>query len=161
MISDTAENILNVQAPSLILHQVNALGYGSMGLMNKVMKLYPSMFNEYHKLCKWFNDSKHQEELLGEIQSLPFPGSKNILCNAFSQRFFSDTRYQIDLDAWEKILRKVVTQIKSNYKSTGVLYEVHCPNKIGIGMKPEEIASLKEVVDDFFADSEIKFVYHI
>ena len=54
-----------------------------------------------------------------------------------------------------------MTQIKSNYKSTGVLYEVHCPNKIGIGMKPEEISSLKEVVDDFFADSEIKFVYHI
>ena len=161
MITDTTDDIFSVQAPSLILHQVNCLGYGSIGIMNRVMKTWPSLFKEYHDLCGWFKDYKHQEELLGLIQSLPIPGTNLILCNAFSQRFFSDTKYEVDFEAWEKILRKVMTQVHSNQKNTGILYEVHCPNKIGISMKPEEIETLKELVDAYFQDSDITWTYHI
>ena len=46
--------------------------------------------------------------MLGTIQALPFPNSRNILCNAFSQKFYTDTRYEADLDAWDMILRKVI-----------------------------------------------------
>ena len=99
--------------------------------------------------------------MLGRMQAIPIPGTKLILCNAFSQRFFSDTKYEALPDEWEKILRKVISQIKSNCKKTGILYEIHCPNKIGIGMKPEEIDALKDVVNQYFADNEISWVYHI
>ena len=144
----------------MILNQVNTLGYGSVGLMNRIMKLYPSMFDEYHELCGWFKDYKHQDELIGRFQAIPFPNSKHILCNAFSQRFFSDTKFEIIVDAWEKIIRKVISQIRKNYKKTGILYEIHCPFKIGVGMKADEIQLLKDVIDTYFTDSDIKFFYH-
>ena len=43
---------------------------------------------------------------------------------------------------------------------TNVLYELHCPAKIGIGMKSEEIDELKEIVSHYFENSPIKWVYH-
>lgn len=125
------------------------------------MKEYPSLFNEYHQLCGWFKDYKHQDEMMGTIQALKFPNSDNILCNAFSQRFFSDTKYEALPDKWEQILRKVIVQTRNNFKRTGILYEFHCPDKIGIGMKPEEIDALKDLVHTYFNDIEIKFIYHI
>ena len=125
------------------------------------MKNYHSLFDEYHSLCGWFKDYNHQDELFGCFQALPIPGTKSILCNAFSQRFYSDTKYEIVPEAWEKVLRKVISQNKANYKKTGVLHEFHCPFKIGIGMKPFEIDALKEIVDLYFKDSEMKWIYHI
>ena len=124
------------------------------------MKLYPSMFNEYHELCGWFKDYKHQDELIGKFQAIQFPNSKNILCNAFSQRFLSDTKFEIDVDAWERIIRKVILQIRANEKATKILYEIHCPFKIGIGMKADEIQQLKDVVDKYLNSDNIKFFYH-
>ena len=161
MINETFSDILNTQNPSIIINQVNALGYGAIGLMGKIRKSYPSMFNEYHKLCGWFKDYKKQEELFGTFQAIEFPNSKNILCNAFSQRFYTDTKYEAIPDKWEMILRKIISQIKSNFKNTGILYEIHCPNKIGVGMKPEEIDSLKEIVEEYFKDNVIIWTYHI
>ena len=119
------------------------------------------MFDEYHKLCGWFKDSVHQEELIGKIQALKFPNSSNILCNLFGQRFLSDTKYTIDLKAWDKMCRSMIKQIAANRDNTGILYEVHMPNKIGFGMKPEEIESIKEMLFNYFNDSEISLVYHI
>lgn len=98
--------------------------------------------------------------MLGTIQALPIPGTKLILCNAFSQKFYSDTKYESLPDMWEKILRKAVVSTHENYRRTGILHEFHCPAKIGVGMKPEEIDELKTVVDKHFADSDIKWVYH-
>lgn len=132
-----------------------------MGLMNRIMKTYPALFDEYHKLCGWFKDYKLQDDMLGNIQGLKIPGTKNILCNAFSQKFYSDTKYEALPEMWEKCLRKVISQTKANFKATGTLYEIHCPAKIGIGMTPEEIDALKAVVDELFTTSEIAFVYHI
>lgn len=86
---------------------MNCLGYGSVGLMNKIMKKYPKMFDEYHDLCGWHRDFKIQEELMGKIQGLKFPDSENILCNAFSQRFYSDTKYEALPEKWEICLRKI------------------------------------------------------
>ena len=140
---------------------MNALGHGSMGLLGRLRKDYSDMFNQYHELCGWFNDDKHQEEILGMFQGIRFPGSKNILCNAFTQRFFSDTKYGIDIDSWEKIIRKVIAQIKAHEKETGVKYEIHCPYRIGYGMKSDEIDDVKNMIEEYFADSDIEFVYHL
>lgn len=161
MIQETAKDIFSVEAPSVIIHQVNCLGYGSIGLMNQVMKKWPSVFKQYHDLCGWFKDYKIQEEMFGTIQALPIPGTKMILCNAFSQKFYSDTKYESLPDEWERIIRKVISQTHKNFKNTGVLHEFHCPNKIGIGMKPEEIDELKDIVKMYFENSDISWTYHI
>lgn len=161
MILDTVQDIFTCTAPSVIIHQVNCLGYGSMGIMARVIKLWPSLFSEYHQLCGWFKDYHKQNDLLGSMQALPIPKTKMILCNAFSQKFYSDTKYESLPDMWNKILRKAIAQTKANFKKTGILYEFHCPNKIGVGMKPNEIDALKDVVTEHFTDSAIKWVYHI
>lgn len=161
MILESTDDIFKVENPSVIIHQVNCLGYGSTGLMARVANLWPELFKEYHSLCGWFKDYKAQEEMFGTIQALPIPKTNMILCNAFSQKFFSDTRYAIVPDAWDMILRKVVLQTKANFKRTGILHEFHCPSKIGIGMKPEEIEELKDIVAEHFATSRIKWVYHV
>ena len=161
MILESTEHIFSTKTPAVVIHQVNCLGYGSQGLMKQVIKYWPDLFKEYHSLCMWFKDYKLQEEMLGSIQALPIPKTNLILCNAFSQKFYSDTKYAIVPDAWEKILRKVIGQTERNYKATNVLHEFHCPAKIGIGMNPEEINTLKEIVNQYFENSEIKWVYHI
>ena len=161
MIYESEDDILKVENPSVIIHQVNCLGYCSTGLMKRIADQYPSLFNEYHSLCGWFKDYKHQHEMLGTIQALPFPNSNNILCNAFSQKFFTDTRYEVDLDAWDLIMRKVIAQTNAKYKRDHVLYEFHCPMKIGVGMKQHEIDNLKDIVEEHFANNPIKWFYHI
>ena len=158
---DTTNSILDIENPSIILHQVNTLGYGTSGLMNRIMKLYPSMFTEYHNLCGWFKDYKRQDEIFGTFQAIKFPNSKNILCNGFSQRFFTDTKYESIPEEWEKIVRKVISQIRQNQKESGILYEVHVPFKVGIGMKADEIDALKDILANYFTDSDIKLTYHI
>ena len=160
MIDTTTDDILKCKNPSVVLQQVNCLGYGSIGLMNRIMKEYPSLFKEYHELCGWFKDFKLQEEMFGTIQALPFPDSKNILCNAFSQKFYSDTRYESLPEEWEIILRKIVSQTEANFQRTGIMYEIHCPAKIGVCMKPEEIEALRDLVEEYFAESKIPFIYH-
>lgn len=118
------------------------------------------MFNEYHKLCGWFKDYKYQDELIGHMQAIKFPDSKNILCNAFSQRFFSDVKYEIVTEAWEKIMKMVIHQINSHAKKTGILYEIHAPFKLGVGMKADEIQILKDIIEKLFSENNINFVYH-
>ena len=41
------------------------------------------------------------------------------------------------------------------------MYEIHAPSKLGIGMKPDEIDAMKEIVSSFFEDSAITFTYHL
>lgn len=161
MIIETTQDIFKVDIPAVIVHQVNCLGYGSMGIMAKVAKIWPDLFKQYHELCGWFKDYDKQNEMMGSLQALPIPRTRLILCNAFSQKFYSDTKYQAIPEAWEKIIRKIISQTKKNYELTKVLYEFHCPAKIGIGMKSEEIDKLKEVVSHYFKDSPMKWVYHI
>ena len=161
MISETVEDIFKVDVPAVVIHQVNCLGYGTHGIMARVAKQWPELFKQYHSLCGWFKDYNTQNEILGSIQALSIPGTKLILCNAFSQKFYSSTKYQSLPKEWEKIIRKVIAQTKAKYKMTNVLYELHCPAKIGIGMKYEEIDELKEIVSHYFENSPIKWVYHI
>lgn len=92
---------------------------------------------------------------------MKFPKSDNILCNAFGQRFLTETKYSVDLRAWDTICRRLISQITSNANKTGVLYEIHMPNKIGYGMKPEEIDSIKDTIESYFKDSDISLTYHI
>lgn len=132
-----------------------------MGLMARVMKRWPALFREYHELCGWFKGYELQHRLLGTMQALKVPETQMILCNAFSQKYYSDTKYEALPDKWEEVLRKIIRQTRANFKATHVMYEIHCPAKIGVGMKPEEIDSLREVVERLFAGSEISFIYHI
>lgn len=59
------------------------------------------------------------------------------------------------------ILKKVKMQIDARLRSTGEVYEVHAPAKIGIGMKPEEVTALREIVEEEFEGSSTPlFVFH-
>ena len=52
-------------------------------------------------------------------------------------------------------------QIDARLRSTGEVYEVHAPAKIGIGMKPEEVTALREIVEEEFEGSSTPlFVFH-
>lgn len=161
MISESVDDIFDVQNPSIILHQVNTLGFGSTGLMLKVRNTYPELFQKYHELCGWFKDYKHQNEIIGMFQSLPIPNSKNMLCNAFTQKFYTDTKYEVDFDAWSIVLKKVCNQIQRHAKETDILYEIHMPSKIGVGMKANEIEAIKEILTSFFENNPINLIYHL
>ena len=161
MIQESVDDIFDLQNPSIILHQTNALGFGSTGLMLKVRNTYPSLFQEYHKLCGWFKSYKYQEQIIGMFQALPIPNTKNILCNAFAQRFITETKYEVDYDAWNVLLKKICRQIQGYAKKTGILYEIHAPSKVGIGMKPDEILAIKDIILSFFEESPIVFTYHL
>lgn len=119
------------------------------------------MFNEYHSLCKWHKEYEQQFELLGRMQALPFPNSSLILCNAFAQKWNTNTKYSVDLDAWELILKKIIMQIKAKAKETGIRYEIHCNYGIGSGMKPVEVEAVHELFESYFNDNDIKLIYHI
>lgn len=161
MITETTDDIFACRKPSVILNQVNCLGYVSAGLMGRVVKRWPALFREYHELCGWFKGYKPQHGLLGMMQALKVPGTRMILCNAFSQKYYSDTKYEALPGKWEEVLRKIAKQVEANFKATGVMHEIHCPAKIGPGLKPEETASLREAVERVFGRSEIPFIYHI
>ena len=90
-----------------------------------------------------------------------FKDTSNILLNIFSQRFLTDTKYEVDIAAWETALTKLIAQTFDYRKKAHVLYEVHAPNKLGYWISPIELAEMKKVVDKLFSDSEIKFIYHV
>lgn len=162
MIQESVDDIFDTQNPSIILHQVNTLGFGSTGLMLKVRRTYPELFQKYHEFCGWFKDYKHQEEVIGSFYAYPIPNTYNILCNAFTQRFITDTKYEVDFDAWALVLKKIANQIhRYANANNGMLYEIHAPSKLGVGMKAEEIDAIKSIISEFFDESDITFTYHL
>lgn len=84
--------------------------------MKKIRLNYPSLFNTYLELCNWHKDPKIQYEILGTIQALPFPDSKNILCNAFTQKYLSNTKFCVDFDSWHVVCKKIIVQTQKNFK---------------------------------------------
>lgn len=84
------------------------------------------------------------------------------MCNAFTQRFITDTKYEVDFDAWNLVLKKIANQIHRHANANnGLLYEIHAPSKLGVGMKPEEIDAIKDIISGFFNESDIIFTYHL
>lgn len=130
--------------------------------MKYIRTNYPDIFKEYVSLCNWHKqDYNHQFELLGTIQAFPLPNTKIILCNVFTQKYLTDTKFEVDLDAWHTVCRKIINQTKKNIKATGVIHEMHCPYNIGPGMRSEMVEEVHKVIEYYFADSEIPFIFHI
>lgn len=49
----------------------------------------------------------------------------------------------------------------AHWKATMEMPEIHIANKIGVGMTPDEVALVHEVLDSYFRESKIKLVYHV
>lgn len=168
MVFDTTKDIINeVPRNSMILVQTNSLGYSIGGVLQRISREYPSMFNEFHSFCGWFKDKKHQEEILGSIMALKFPEKdKNfgkIIACCFALRWITPTKNELCLDAWEKIARKIATQTIANNKATGIMYQIHIPKKIGVGLTEIEQEEVRDVLTEVFKEKypEVDLWYHL
>lgn len=168
MIFETTNDIIDgVSKNSMILVQTNSLGYGTSGILQRLSREYPDMFNEYHKFCGWFKDKKHQEEILGSIMPLRFPekdknSGKIIIC-CFALKWITQTKNELCLEAWEKIIQKVASQTIANFKATGTMYQIHIPKKIGIGLNESEQEEVRDIFDFMFKTKhpEVDLWYHL
>ena len=98
-------NLLDVQH-GIIVHQVNCLGVMGRGLAAQIRARYPSVFKEYHKLCKTKVGS--EDELLGTIQLVPIKDNPALrVCNLFGQCSFAGPGIHTNYDAVQEALEKL------------------------------------------------------
>ena len=168
MIFETTKDIIDdVPRNSMILVQTNSLGFGTHGVLQRILREYPSMFNEYHSFCGWFKDRQHQEEIIGSTMALRFPDKdKNagkIIACCFALRWITPTKSELCLDAWKKIARKIATQTIANHKATGTMYQIHIPKKIGVGLMEIEQEEVRDALAEVFRDKypEVDLWYHL
>jgi len=168
MVFETSSDIIDgVPRNSMILVQTNTLGYGTNGVLQRLSKEYPQMFNEYHGFCGWFKDRKYQEEVIGSTMSLKFPEKdKNfgkIVACCFALRWITQTKSELCLDAWDKIARKVAKQTIANHHATGTMYQIHIPKRIGFGLTEIEQEEVRDVLNFVFKTKypEVDLYYHI
>lgn len=168
MVFETTKDIIDdVPRTSMILVQTNTLGYGTHGVLQRLSQEYKSMFNEYREFCGWFRDKKHQEEIIGSTMSLKFPAKdKNagkIVACCFTLKWITTTKSELRLDAWRKIARKITTQTIANHKATGVVYQIHIPKKIGVGLSEFEQEEVRNILDEEFKINhpEVDLWYHL
>ena len=168
MVFETTRDIIDgVPRNSMILVQTNSLGYGTSGVLQRISREYPSMFNEYHSFCGWFKDRQHQEEIIGSTMALKFPAKdKNagkIVACCFALKWITQTKNELCLGAWEKIARKVASQTIANYKATGTMYQIHIPKKIGVGLIESEQDEVRKILEFEFKTNhpEVDLYYHV
>lgn len=161
MIEKTITDIFSSQIEnSIIFLNTNTLGFGATGLFKRLRLEFPDVFNDYHQYCVLFKDKRLQEECIGKFYAIPFQ-KKSIICFSFGQRFRSETKYELDFEAFESNLRKVSKQIKAHAQQTGILNDLHIPYKIGNGMSPDEVEKAHEIIEMIFCNSPIKVIYHV
>lgn len=161
MIEKTVTDIFSSSIEnSVIFLNANTLGFGATGLFRRLRLEFPNIFDDYHQYCVLFKDKRLQEECIGKFYAIPFQNN-SVICFSFGQRFFSETKYELDIEAFETNLRKVAKQIKTHAQQTGVLNDLHIPYKIGNGMSPEEVEKAHQIIEQIFDDSPIKVIYHI
>lgn len=162
MIDFSEEDIFNIKNNnSIVILQSNVLGFGATGLFKRLRLEFPSLFDEYHNYSILFKDKKYQNEAIGHFVAYEFPESTNRICFAFAQKYITETKFFIEFEAWEKIIKNIIRLTLKNEEDTGVLYEMHIPYKIGSGMKPEEVEKVRDMLDKAFKKSKIKLVYHM
>lgn len=161
MIEKTGNDIFkSTEKNSVLFLNTNTLGFGATGIFRRLRLEFPETFNEYHNHCLPFRDKKLQEECIGRFFAIPFQNS-SVICFSFGQRFFSETKYALDVEAFKGNVRKVKKQIMFHAKQTGKLDELHIPYRIGNGMTPEEVEVARSIIEEEFIDSPIHVVFHV
>ena len=167
MTYETSKDILEeTPANSLILVQTSTLGYATSGVMQRIARSYPTMFKEFKEFCSWFKDFRHQDEVIGTTMALKFPPKDpnfgKIIACCFTLKWLTSSRAELELDAWEKVARKVASQTLANYKTSGTMYEIHIPAKIGSNLKDVEQEQVKEILNKTFTKDypEVNLWYH-
>ena len=161
MIEKTGNDIFkSTEKNSVLFLNTNTLGFGATGIFRRLRLEFPDVFNKYHNHCLPFRDRKIQEECIGKFFAIPFQDS-SVICFAFGQRFFSETKYAFDVDAFKHIVHKVKNQMLAHAKQTGKLNELHVPYKIGNGMSPEEVNIAQSIIEEEFGESPIHVVFHV
>ena len=131
-------NLLDVQH-GIIVHQVNCLGVMGRGLAAQIRARYPSVFKEYHKLCKTKVGS--EDELLGTIQLVPIKDNPALrVGNLFGQCSFAGPGVHTNYDAVQTALEKL------SFINTRKL-PVYFPYLMGCGLGGGDWGVIKSILE--------------
>lgn len=169
MIYSTEKHILrDAEDYSVILHQVNTRGTIQQGIGAAVSKMWPDWFIDYHGYCQWFmkdgsvnfTGEDHADEIVGTWHKYDVPGRKLKICSAFGQIGAGKDFAHIDLEAWDKILRKLVNQTRYVNKKLGTKWTIHVPASIGILSKNDDNEELMDLFKHYFESSDVDLYIH-
>lgn len=161
MIHEVETSILkDIPDYSVILHQVNCQGFVQPGISQQLCRDYPGWYQDYHGFCKWFAGG-HENEILGSFHRFPVQGKNLIICSAFAQAKGGKRPSSTDLDAWNKIIRKVFVQTKRVNKQLGVNWKIHIQQNIGSFDRDGSNEELMEMfTQQFGEDPDVQLWIH-
>ena len=154
MIYDSDKHILkDAEDYQVILHLVSTKGIMPQGVGMAISKQFPQWYQEYRGYCGWFtkdgamnfSGKDHTDEIIGSWHRYQVPERNIIICSAFGQHGGGKEYVQIDLDAWDKILRKLVNQTKYVNQKQNNKWTIHIPSNIGIVGKEGDNTELMEL----------------
>lgn len=144
----------------VVLNLTNALGFASGYVNGGLARAFPEAFREYRELCGWHRGPKLQERLMGKFQGIALNEGMT-LCNAFAQRYLTETRFENDLEAWKGILERVRRQVLAKQRETGRRTTVRVPYRMAAGMQRDEQALFREALEACFADADVEISYRV
>lgn len=165
MIREVSDSIFQnkLSGNNVIINPVNCKAILQPGISQQVCKKYPGWYDNFHEYCSWFNKSvwnsrDHFDEILGSFHR--FKANDNtIICSAFVQEGPSKNGYAIDLDSWDKILRKIEKQTQRAKRVTGKKWSLHIPMNVCL-QETLDGDSLMNVIEDIFGKSDVDIVIH-
>lgn len=129
-------NLLDAQAPVIIVHQVNDLGFMGAGLALQIRNKYPNVYNIYRKHA---NSSQ-----IGNIQLVKI-GDNRYICNMFSQKGISRVIRTTDYNAMRICFQKLA---KLNIP-------IALPYKIGCGLAGGDWAIVSQMIDEILPSATV------
>lgn len=154
----------DIQPYSVILHQVNCNGKLGSGVTLRLQKKYPEMYVDYHNYCALFQpnawDSKsHEDEIQGTWHRWK-TDNDIIICSAFCQKKIAQGKCATDLDALDKVLRKLERQTRNVNRQLKTDWTIHMQHKFGYGLSDEDWDIVMELIEQYFKNSPVKFIIH-
>lgn len=159
MIYEVEESILsNLPKQSVILNQCNNKGWIGNGISSKIHSKYPQAFNDYHEYCRWFLDG-HEHEILGTWARTRV-NENLIICNAITQNITNKSKYELDYDSWNNILKKIELQTKKINSKYGNKWTIHILNKFSKNSDDENSIAIHHLIETYFKNSQVDIVFH-
>lgn len=139
-------NLLDI-THGIIVHQVNCQGVMGRGLAAQLRARYPSIFKEYHKLCK--TKVGFEDELLGTMQLVPVKDTPPLrVGNMFGQCTYAGTGLHTDYDAVHTALQKLA------WINTRKL-PVYFPYLLGSDLAGGHWPTIKSIIEETHPNSTI------
>jgi len=171
MVYETDDHIVrDIGEYSVILHQVNTKGVMQQGISMALSKQFPNWYPDYHGYCGWFDKDgsmnflhkDYTEDIIGTWHRYPVPGRNVIICSAFGQRGAGKEYVQTDLEAWEKIIKKLVLQTRrvNKIQPEGKKWTIHVPANLGCLGRDYDNSELMDMLNDAFAKSDDDLYIH-